>query len=476
MCKSTFLLFVALCLPLCADGEPLPLTLERAIDRALYANRAIGNAEDTWDRSQLNVDIECLDLSLKVAPNGQIGFWDGAGNRSKDDNKAKDGLLYGAGLKVEKKFASGVKVELNPNFTRLVKYRYESNAAARVIIPFLRGAGSLTTLSPLQTARFDERTKHRDFYLRQVSVVLDVVRAYYNAVKELECMQLAEESYNRFLKLKQTADARRRAGLIDDVNVYRTQLELRKDEEVFLKAKETYFKAHDRLLDLLALPIDTPVQLDRGLVYEEVGMGQEEVVAEALSNRVEVEQSYDALQNALRLARVAHRELLPQLDLAVNYSICGRGQDLIHSCIRDRTADFKVGFTASTDKDIGKNRVKYKKSLIDIEVQERKIEEVRSNIVVEANRVYRSLKRTLLSIDIQEEQVKTARCELKAAALRFDRGITDNNFDVVDAERKLHNAQKALLTAVVEHIIGEYELLQVMGLLVEKPQFCVREL
>jgi uncharacterized protein YqgC (DUF456 family) len=44
-----------------------------------------------------------------------------------------------------------------------------------------------------------------------------------------------------------------------------------------------------------------------------------------------------------------------------------------------------------------------------------------------------------------------------------------NNFNVIQAGKALRNAQQNHWNAIIDHIIGEFQLLAAMGLLIDKP-------
>jgi outer membrane protein len=78
------------------------------------------------------------------------------------------------------------------------------------------------------------------------------------------------------------------------------------------------------------------------------------------------------------------------------------------------------------------------------------------------------LDRAYERIHLQEEQIKTTEGELYLAKIKFDRGMADN-FNVIQAEKSLRSAQQTYWTALIDHVVGEYQLLAAIGLLIDKP-------
>ncbi len=96
------------------------------------------------------------------------------------------------------------------------------------------------------------------------------------------------------------------------------------------------------------------------------------------------------------------------------------------------------------------------------------MDQTASTLTIEVKKAYRQLERAFKRINIQEEQIKSAKGELYLAQLKFDRGMA-NNFDVIQAEKNLRSAELNYWHALVDHIVGEFQFLAAMGVLIDKP-------
>src|SRR5262249_52144918 len=135
-----------------------------------------------------------------------------------------------------------------------------------------------------------------------------------------------------------------------------------------------------------------------------------------------------------------------------------------------RESTWGVGFTTSADYDPAALKIAYAQSLISIESAARSLDQVKANLIFEVKKHMRQLLRAHERILLQEEQIQTAKGELLLAQVKFDRGIA-NNFDVIQAEKSLRTAEHAFWTALIDHIVGQYQLLAAMGLLSDKPAY-----
>jgi outer membrane protein TolC len=84
--------------------------------------------------------------------------------------------------------------------------------------------------------------------------------------------------------------------------------------------------------------------------------------------------------------------------------------------------------------------------------------------VDEVRRAYRAWTRTLSTTEIQSKAVVLAERQLRLAQIRYERGVA-GNFDVIDAENNLIQAQSGLIGAQVERALAGLILQRVVGTL-----------
>ena len=332
----------------------------------------------------------------------------------------------------------------------------------------MRGANREFNLSGIREAEFSVRSARRSLYLTRVRTVLDAVGAAYEVVRQRTLVRLNEESAERLGRHARAARAKEKIGLAGPIDSYRAGIQLREAEDTLTTAREDYRDALDDLKIILALPQEEPMEVEAPLTYDLVEITGEEAVGMALSSRVELEQAVDLLGEAERRSRIARHNILPDLNLALNYSRFGVGDRFGESTGFDRDL-WGVSLVTSTDLTRTEEKIAFEQSRIDIRGAERNFSLSRDQVVREVRRELRSLRRSGQRISIQEEQIAQARGQLELARVKFRRGLTDN-FDLVDAESQLRNAETNLLSVVLEYIVGTYRLRAAMGTLVEKQE------
>ncbi|MFQ5902325.1 MAG: TolC family protein [Candidatus Binatia bacterium] len=443
-----------------AQPRALRFTLEMAINRALTANRGIGDAADRVTGSRYSLAAAAAEFELKIIPGADVGF-SGSG---KDD--AQETL--GAGVVLQKKFSTGTEVAIGPS----VKKRAGEHATGVDVTltqPLLRGFNLEHNLSGIYAAEYAARSARRSLYITQVDTVLWTVSGVYEVVRQRELVRLNEASAERLRGHAEAARVKGRIGLSTLIDVYRAGIQLKRAEDNLATAREAYRDALDNLKIIFATPLEQEIEVEAPLEFERIEISEASAVALALKNRVELRQAEDTLDETMRKSRVARHNTLPELNVVLNYSRFGSAEDFGQSTRFDED-NWNVGLMTSTDIARTAERAAYEQSLLALKAANRSLGLKKDEVARQVKRELRNLRRADKRITIQQEQIKQAEGKLELSRIKFSRGLA-NNFDVIEAESELRQAQTSLLSAVTEYIVGSYRLRAVLGTLLEKPSF-----
>lgn len=455
------LLLISLVAPVHSEEECpiLVLTLENALSLAINQNRSLINAQDHVTNAEYQVQVVAADFDIQIRPRGDVGYVGGGSLGS--------GPTIGTGIDISKKIPFGTKFVINPFVTR-VNNKYRSNVNITVSQPLLRGFGRDYTLSSLRGAEFSFRTALRGFFISQNGLVLRTITALYEVLKAHKSVMVNSESHVRVERFYQAAVLKGRIGLSDTLDVYRAEVEMRIAEDALKSARDRLQEAEDTLRDILALPSDILIKLELPLKYSLICMELEDALAIALENRVEIEQAEDLLMENERLSCIAKKRLSPELNLVVNYSNLGEDEYFTDSLWGKKYNTWGAGLTTSTDFNPVADRAAYEQSLLAIENANRGLEQAASNVTFDVKRSLRNLERAKERIELQRKQIHSTKGELRLAQIKFDRGMA-NNFDLISAEKSLRTAELSYWNALIDHIVGEYQLQGVLGILMDKP-------
>ena len=435
------------------------LTLETAINRALEANRGLRDVMDQVEGTRLSLVAAEYEFELQIVPAGEARI---AGD---SDEGSADSL--GAGISLRKKFDVGTDIIITPK-TRKANDLYNTGVDTRLIQPLLQGFGKEYNLSGVRSAEFGTRSAQRSLYLRQVSTVLLTIGAVYDVIRQRELFKLNEESAMRLRVHAVAASAKNKIGLANQIDVYRAGFQQKQAEDNLNTAREAYRDALDNLKIILALPLEEEIVVEAPLDYNLVRIAKGQAVSTALKNRVELDQAKDNIRESERLSRVAKHNIWPNLNVVLNYSRFGSGENFGDSTGFNQDS-WNVGLVTSTDLARTVERVAYDQSLLNVQGTQRNYNLLRDEVVREVKRNFRNLRASENSVAIQEEQIRQAKGQLALAQVKFRFGLA-NNFDLIDAETKLRIAQTNLLSAVLDYIVGTNRLRAAMGTLVERPK------
>ncbi len=443
--------------------KPPPVVFDfiSAINRALDANRQLASSYDIVAKSDLNLELLEGEFAWKIRPNGQIGYIGGG--------RAGTGVSYGAGIDFFKRFPLGTRFNFRPYVERAA-HKYFSNIKMTIAQPLLRGFGREYTMAGVLGAQFASRSSYRNLYQARIKLILRTLGAVYEVIRQQEMHRLNLESYERLKGFRDAAKLKERIGLADSLDVYRAEIELRHAEDGLQSSEEHLENSLDTLKDILALPMDLDIAVVSPLEYKESCVSIEDAINTALENRIEIDQAIDQLKDNQRLTRLARQNLLPELNLVLDYNNCGSDPYFIRSCRRKRENTWGIGFTTSNEYNLAAQETLLGQTQLSEGEAERNLDQTYTTIILETKHTYRALQRAAKRIKLQEEQIKTAEGELYLSQIKFNRGLA-NNFDVIQAERNLRMARSALIGAVIDHILGEYQFLAAMGMLADKPTF-----
>lgn len=439
--------------------EAMVLDLPKAISIALANNLQLKNSEDSTVNAQYQVDSAWSEFDLDISPAGDVGYAGGG--------CAGSGSAFSTGLNIYKKIPFGTQISVTPLISKTNK-TYFTNVRTIITQPLLRGVGKRYNLSPLRSAQFGFRSATRSLFSAQCQLVARVCNCLYDIIKAERGVVLSQESFNRITYFFQAAKLKANIGMSDPLDLHRAELEMQQAEDALKTSQEKMEEAQDVLRDLLALPLDIPIKLNLPVVYAPIKVPFKDALKIAKEHRVEIDQVNDQRQETKRLSCVAKDRLWPELNLVFNYSSCGQDQ-LFMQCWNwgRRVSTWGVGLTTSNF-DASGERVAYEQSLLAIEASTRGMQQTISNVTLEVKRAIRMLERTQQRIDLLQEQIKISEGEMRLAEIKFRRGMS-NNFDLIQAEKSLRNAQLNHWNALIDYMMGEVQLRGALGLLLEKP-------
>lgn len=128
---------------------------------------------------------------------------------------------------------------------------------------------------------------------------------------------------------------------------------------------------------------------------------------------------------------------------------------------------WSVNLVSNTDFARTYEKANYQQSLINISASELNLESRQDDIRRDVRLQAEFLKKAEERIGIREKQKKQAEGKLELAKIRFNYGMTDN-FDVIEAEKEVQQADVNLLSMKTDYIVGTYRIRSAIGTLIER--------
>lgn len=443
-------------------GELFSLTLEEAINLTLQRNRSLLNSVDNITSSHYSLISAESDYDLKIEPVGSANIY--GGSSEEDSNSVNLALGF------SKKFITGTRVEIIPSINRNYEddENYETGIGAYLTQPLLKGLSLEYNLSGIKSAEYGERTSMRSLYLSQVSMMIRTVQNVYDIVRLKEVLGLNEQSGRRLQGYAEAARVKEKIGLASPIDVYRAELSLNQAIDRLNITRESYQDALDNLKLLMAMPVETGLEVTAPMGYKLIELGSGKAIEIALNNRLEINQAEDNVSEVKRLSRVAKHNILPELNLELNYRRYGEDENFNKSMNFDEER-WGVGFAASGDVWRTAEKAQYQQSLLSVREVQRNLAQTLDEIQREVQMELRNLQKYAKSIEIQKKQIHDAEGKLELSKVKFSHAMADN-FDLIESENELLEAQSRLLGAVTNYIVGTYRLKAILGTLLEKPQ------
>jgi len=386
----------------------------------------------------------------------------------------------GAGLEQTQLLGDGVLVTTNLaiDWIRFLagdpRTSLRSVLSASFTAPLLgAGAGKLA-LEKLTQAERNVLYKIRSFNRYRKIFVVDIVSEYYGVLQERDAVTNAENNYKRVAESKERLEMEAQAGRRNRMDVDEARQNVLRAEDKLVRALETYKQMLDAFKLQLSLPTDADVELDQNELkaLEEIGVSQldytsDAAIETALLQRLDLANSIDKIDDALRNAILAADGLGPQLNLSGSTNINSR-EKTDFSQLQFHQGAYELGFDADLPFDRKTQRNAYRRALITLQQQQRLYEDDTEKIKLAVRRAYRQLQKTADQYEIQKSSLALAEQRVESNRLLLDAGRATVRV-LLDSQDALLDAQNNLTSALVSHLNARLSFFRDVGVLQVRP-------
>ena len=290
----------------------------------------------------------------------------------------------------------------------------------------------------------------RDLVIRQAAGL------YLDAQASAAEVEAAESRVTTSQTLEKLARDQHAQGLATAVDVVRAQVQLARDQQNLLVARNTYQTSLLVLAHFLGLSPGAPLDLAEPLKFHHVESADAD---QALHSALEARSDYAALlkqrESLVEQLKASRARYLPTLSVNGDYGAIGRGFGSMAG-----TGEIQGTLTVTLfDRDRAGEKTELQSQLKRLNAQ---IDDLNREIEQELRKAVLDLESTENQVTVTEAALHLAERELSLAQDRFRNGVTDN-IEVVTAQASLASAQDDRILALARHADAVMALVRSLG-------------
>ncbi len=303
--------------------------------------------------------------------------------------------------------------------------------------------------------RQDEAAK-LDYQDARDLVVRQAAGLYLDAQSYAAEVEAAESRVTTSQTLEKLARDQHAQGLATAVDVVRAQVQLARDQQSVLVARDGYQTSLLALAHFLGLSPGTPLALAEPLKFHHVESAD---ASHALETAIEARSDYGALlkqrDSLVEQLKASRARYLPTLTVSGDYGAIGRGFNSLAG-----TGEIQGTLNVTLfDQDRAGEKTELQSQLKRLNAQ---IDDLDREIEQELRKSVLDLESTENQVTVTEAGLHLAERELTLAQDRFRNGVTDN-IEVVTAQSSLANAQDDHITALAQHADAIMAMVRALG-------------
>ena len=300
-----------------------------------------------------------------------------------------------------------------------------------------------------EAARLDYQDS-RDLVIRQAAGL------YLDSQASRAEVGAAESRVTTSQTLAKLAHDQHTEGLATAVDEVRAQVQLARDQQNLLVARNTYQTSLLVLAHFLGLSPGTPLDLAEPLKFHHVVLGD---VGQALHSALEARPDYASLfkerESLVEQQKASKARYLPTLSINGDYGAIGRGFGSVAG-----TGEIQGTLTVTLfDRDRTGEQVELESRLKRLNEQ---IDDLDREIEQELRKAMLDLDSSESEVNVTEAALHLAERELSLAQDRFQNGVNDN-IEVVTAQTTLAGAQDDRIAALARHADAIMALVRALG-------------
>ncbi len=295
-------------------------------------------------------------------------------------------------------FTTGLAIDWVRFLTGDSRTTLGSVLSASLAAPLLGNGSGKIDQENLTQAEREVLYQIRSFNRFRKIFVVSIISDYYDVLQRRDRVINEENNYKRVAESKRRLEMEAEAGRRSAIDVDEAGQDVLRAEASYVAAQQNYEQQLDRFKIRLSLPTDADVILDQNelnalevIGISEPGYALDEAMETALLGRLDLANSMDRIDDALRKVILAADGLGPQLNLIGDINVDSKEKtDLTR--LQFHEGRYSVGLETDLPLDRKAQRNAYRESLIALEQQQREYENDVDEIKFQVRQAYRKLK------------------------------------------------------------------------------------
>jgi outer membrane protein TolC len=301
------------------------------------------------------------------------------------------------------------------------------------------------------------------FRTKELEYVTRARKAFYNVLVARQIYDLTVQTQANVEENFRTVKVLSEQGLVSEYDLLRSEVTLENVKPEVINAENAYRVAVSNLKNVMAVPVETPIEVNGSLEYTPVPDSQLVAASDLMLERNPLLASLE-YQTEFNDAVVSAQksEYLPVLSAFGNYQYDAQSNEF-SSLTDDVIASSQVGVTLSlnifnglqTTARVQQAQIEHRKSL-------EQLSGTKQNLLSATEAVLLQLNKARRRIEAQGRTVEQAQRGYEIATTRYSNGL-GTQLEVNDAQLALVRANVNKIEAVYEYAVASADLDQLMG-------------
>lgn len=289
------------------------------------------------------------------------------------------------------------------------------------------------------------------------NLMFEVIRSFLDTYKAHEQIEVSQSVLSYRKELLELTGIKFKLGVATRLDVLRVEVQVARDEEGEILARNSYENRLDALLNTLNYERHKgDIRLAYEPNIEARTIEEDELIAKALTERIDLqiqELEYQKLQLDLRNAQ-------EQLEnkVMIRGSMRKHSTDETFQKANDfENKNWNLGFSYELPLGNNERRENLLSQQVRLENQQRILQEAKNDATLQVRSSIRNIQSTRKRLDVMKKNLETAKENLKLAKLSYEKGIK-SSIEVLDAQDDLLAVNKDYINTLIDWKIAQHEL------------------